>query len=925
MPISPDIFIFITFLLINFSIGLACSRNVHTIREYAIGNRNFSTATISATLIATAVAGSTFAFNISGSYTEGLYFIIPALGDGISYLIIAFILAPKLGMFFNRISVADAMGSLYGDKIRVISALLGSIPAVGTVAVQFTILTEIIQYFLDISPMLSLMISALVIISYASLGGIKAVTFTDVIQFIAFGVFIPLLIFIVWHSVQDKAVLNFALNNNELWTPAKIFNADNPKLTEYLFLFFFFAIPAFDPAVFQRVVIAKNVKQIKYSFAIAGTICTAIYLALNFIGFLLSANGADIDTIHLIPYLLAEYTKPGLKIAMALGLMAMIMSTADSYLNSSSIMMTNDFLKPIGFSWARNNPLLVCRLMTIFIGICAVMLSLSQNTILDILLLSYGLYMPVVSVPLLFAIMKIRNKPSSVLLAMLLGSISLTCIKLLYPNMDNIIIPMILNGLFLFLTRIKEPSGNNHLYDATGADNTSLNKFKDILGQLNHFSTEKLTRSFSTPCYSLNNSKVICYLGGFCMVFILISIFSTPYNIISTYESTLYNMLYAALCCSTAMIMHPLLPREYHYHRILTIIPYIALGYLIVTFPVTLVGLGHHSTTQIAILGIGVVMLYVLMHWRIATIILAIGITSAAALATITITNSLNSQYVFETNHWQAMYIILAAILLSLLFIHPMRFIHSQGYALKNKWPFTNKETKYNSNFFFKPLNLEPNTANNTHPLSENIGNKWTELDDSQLYQKLHNIDYTSSKFSNFMGSLLTFIDFVHHNAPLHKQFIQINNVIDHSIMTCNKMISESQDITLETHYLDQQNEVYADTHYLTLAINNIICNAINNTSQGCVTITVQPSPNHPKAQYCNIPAHTLISITDEGEGIKSGAEESIFLAFDQSHNTHTERNGIGLALSHLIIQKHGGYIWAENNSVKGATVHILL
>ena len=48
-----DILIVIAFLIINLIVGLHSGRNIKTIKEYALGNRNFSTATIAATIVAT--------------------------------------------------------------------------------------------------------------------------------------------------------------------------------------------------------------------------------------------------------------------------------------------------------------------------------------------------------------------------------------------------------------------------------------------------------------------------------------------------------------------------------------------------------------------------------------------------------------------------------------------------------------------------------------------------------------------------------------------------------------------------------------------------------------------------------------------------------------------------------------------------------
>lgn len=50
---SADIIIFIGFIIFNLIFGLLSSKNVTTIKGYAVGDQNFSTATLVATIVAT--------------------------------------------------------------------------------------------------------------------------------------------------------------------------------------------------------------------------------------------------------------------------------------------------------------------------------------------------------------------------------------------------------------------------------------------------------------------------------------------------------------------------------------------------------------------------------------------------------------------------------------------------------------------------------------------------------------------------------------------------------------------------------------------------------------------------------------------------------------------------------------------------------
>ena len=67
--------IFISFLVFNLAVGLFYSRGIKNIKEYAIGNRGFSTGAISATIAATWIGAGVFSMNIIESYYNNPTFI----------------------------------------------------------------------------------------------------------------------------------------------------------------------------------------------------------------------------------------------------------------------------------------------------------------------------------------------------------------------------------------------------------------------------------------------------------------------------------------------------------------------------------------------------------------------------------------------------------------------------------------------------------------------------------------------------------------------------------------------------------------------------------------------------------------------------------------------------------------------------------
>jgi len=65
-----------------------------------------------------------------------------------------------------------------------------------------------------------------------------------------------------------------------------------------------------------------------------------------------------------------------------------------------------------------------------------------------------------------------------------------------------------------------------------------------------------------------------------------------------------------------------------------------------------------------------------------------------------------------------------------------------------------------------------------------------------------------------------------------------------------------------------------------------------------------------------------LVSVRDDGVGIKPEEAERVFRAF---HTTKANGMGMGLAISRSIIEAHGGRLWAESNPDQGATFKFTL
>jgi signal transduction histidine kinase len=128
---------------------------------------------------------------------------------------------------------------------------------------------------------------------------------------------------------------------------------------------------------------------------------------------------------------------------------------------------------------------------------------------------------------------------------------------------------------------------------------------------------------------------------------------------------------------------------------------------------------------------------------------------------------------------------------------------------------------------------------------------------------------------------------------------------------------ADQKNIVLKLEPADQPFELYADEVKITIALSNLLKNAIQYTeSGGRVTVRVEDDSGYIK-----------VSVIDNGIGIPAREIPRIFDRFYQVETHLTRRYGgmgLGLSVAKAMIELHGGRIWAESQG-RGSTFTFLL
>ena len=112
--------------------------------------------------------------------------------------------------------------------------------------------------------------------------------------------------------------------------------------------------------------------------------------------------------------------------------------------------------------------------------------------------------------------------------------------------------------------------------------------------------------------------------------------------------------------------------------------------------------------------------------------------------------------------------------------------------------------------------------------------------------------------------------------------------------------------------------EISGDEFQIQRLTSNLLTNAINHAPENS-SLSIQVKRYHKN--------FVKISITDEGKGVPEDTLPHLFEKYYRLQNNSASKSGqgLGLYISKIITEAHGGEIWAENQEPSGLTIHFTL
>ncbi len=466
-----DIGIFFCYMLAMLAVGFYYLKSNKSNDDYYVAGRSLNKYHIGLSVVATDVGGGFsiglgglgFAMGISGSWMlfTGL------LGAWLSAVFVIPRLYKRMGD--KKLSTfPEVFGLFYKKPVVLVATLIGVIGYIGFTSSQLLAGAKLASATFDgLDLKTALVLMGLVAVIYTAIGGLKAVIYTDTIQWIILMVGLLFIgIPIAYFHVGGISVITEAL-------PSSFFSLSAISWSQALnWAITIIPIWFVGMTLYQRIYAAKNQKEAVKAWFIAGLlewpIMAFMGITLGLLARVAMVQGlfADLGFSTLegfdremgLPLLLRTTLPIGLLGIMMSAYFSAIMSTADSCLMAASSSVVNDLVKP-RVKLTEKQELRLSQWVTMAIGTGALVIAFGLTDVLKLMLLSYSFMVTGLLIPVLAGFIFERPSSEGALMAMIVGGGSTVLLKV-----NEIFLVETLDANFIGLAAATLVYGSFHFY-----------------------------------------------------------------------------------------------------------------------------------------------------------------------------------------------------------------------------------------------------------------------------------------------------------------------------------------------------------------------------------------------------------------------------------------------------------------------------
>lgn len=406
---------FVLLLLVSFLF----SKRIRSLEDFFLASRNLPALLIFFTLAGSWLGATSTLVSVDEAFDKGIssFWVI-----GIPSIITVVVFALFLTRPIRRlpfVTLPDLMEKRYSRTVRHLAAVLIVWYMILLAASQMVAMGNFLKSFLGTSYFMALLLGTAVVLLYSIFGGLFSVVITDGVQFflLVVGIF-SLLFSLIGMSSRDKVLLaartiegsdhfNFFLGfERNIWIAVS-----------------FTLAWIISPIVWQRIQAARSDHDARLGLLGAGGTFFVFFGCVVLIGIFslpLSVPGERTDTI--LSMLIFSHAGQFLGGILFLAIIAAIMSTMDTAINTGALSVTRDLYQQLISPSRRKNVVFVSRWATLIVGMLAFLIATRLQSILKTLGLASEVMAEGMFIPGVAMIFLKKKYPTAGILSLILGS-----------------------------------------------------------------------------------------------------------------------------------------------------------------------------------------------------------------------------------------------------------------------------------------------------------------------------------------------------------------------------------------------------------------------------------------------------------------------------------------------------------------------
>lgn len=395
-------------------LGMRRSRNQE---DYLVAGRNLGPAMYMSTMAATVLGGASTIGSVRLGYVHGVSGLWLCATIGVGIIILNLFLAKPL-INLRIFTVTQVLERRYNPVTRQVSAVVMFAYALMIGVVSTLGISTVMSVFLKLPFSTAILLSGGLVVAYSTIGGMWALTLTDMVQFVIKTIGLLLLLLpISLHRAGgwDELVAKLPASAFDLTTIGK------DTIITYVLIYTFGVLIGQD--IWQRVFTARNDKVAKYAGTLAGVYCVFYGLACAVIGMAAKVLLPNLDNVNNAFAAVIQVALPdGIRSLVITAAMAAMMSTASAGLLAASSTLSEDLLPRL--RGGKESGLGITRICTLATGVLVLIVGLVVSDVLSALTLAYNLLVGGMLIPLIGAIFWKRATPAGAMTSMILGCVT---------------------------------------------------------------------------------------------------------------------------------------------------------------------------------------------------------------------------------------------------------------------------------------------------------------------------------------------------------------------------------------------------------------------------------------------------------------------------------------------------------------------